>query len=131
MVFSHWGSSHRHTISNKTRKEAGEVYSAFLGFFRQFEFYDVVAAERDVMGVRAAHRGEDLYLYRLTTPVPVARATLLDCIESINALAAKADWYNALTHNCTPTIRRHVRNVAANNPFDWRIVVNGGLPELG
>jgi hypothetical protein len=30
-----------------------------------------------------AHRGEDVYLYHLTTPVPVARAILLDYIREI------------------------------------------------
>ena len=87
--------------------------------------------ERDLIGVRAAHRGEEVYLYQLTTPVPVARAILLDYVDSINQLAEEAAWYNALTHNCTTSIRRHVQNVAANNPFDWRILVNGYLPQLG
>jgi hypothetical protein len=145
MFFSHWGSPHiAHTIASwafsdgqhlaisiETRKEQGEAYSAILGFFRQFELYYVVGDERDLVGVRAAHRGEDVYLYRLTTPVPVARAVLLDYVESINQLAAEAAWYNALTFNCTTAIRRHIQNVAANDPFDWRILVNGYLPELG
>jgi hypothetical protein len=145
MFFSHWGSPHiAHTITSwafsdgqhlaisiETRKEQGEAYSAILGFFRQFELYYVVGDERDLVGVRAAHRNEEVYLYRLTTPIPVARAVLLDYVDSINALAAEAAWYNALTYNCTTTIRRHIRNVAADDPFDWRILVNGYLPELG
>src|SRR5262249_30404943 len=35
-------------ISIETRKEKGESYSALRGFFRQYELYDVIAAERDV-----------------------------------------------------------------------------------
>ena len=91
----------------------------------------MVGDERDLIGVRAAHRGEEVYLYQLTTPVPVARAILLDYVDSINLLAEEAAWYNALTHNCTTSIRRHITNVAADNPFDWRILVNGYLPQLG
>ncbi len=145
MFFSHWGSPHiAHTITSwefsdgqhlaisiETRKEQGEAYSAVLGFFRQFELYYVVGDERDLVGVRAAHRGEDVYLYHLTTPVPVARAILLDYLQEINRLAAEAAWYNALSYNCTTGIWRHVRNVAPGNPFDWRILANGHLPALG
>ncbi|MGH7346634.1 MAG: DUF4105 domain-containing protein, partial [Candidatus Rokuibacteriota bacterium] len=52
-------------ISIETRKEKGEEYSALLGFFRQYELYYVVADERDVIGVRAGPRQEDVHLYRL------------------------------------------------------------------
>ena len=31
----------------------------------------------------------------------------------------------------TTTIRHHVRNVVPGNPFDWRVLANGYLPELG
>ena len=118
-------------ISIETRKEVGETYSAVLGFFRQYELYYVVADERDVIGVRANHRGEDVYLYRMQTSAPMARAILGDYLRSVNDVAEKATWYNALTTNCTTTIRRHVQHVAPNNPFSWKILVNGYIDELG
>lgn len=118
-------------ISIETRKERGEAYSALLGFFRQFELYYVVADERDLVGLRTNQRGEDVYLYRLRTPIETARAVLLDYLEEANRLAASPRWYNALTHNCTTMIRHHVKNVAAENPWNWRILVNGRLDELG
>ena len=145
MFLSYWGSpwiAHtivswdfgegRHlAISIETRKEQGEAYSALLGFFRQFEVYYVVADERDLIGVRTNHRGEDVYLYRLTTSPAAARAVLLDYLAEINRLAGPADWYNAATHNCTTTIRQHVEHVAADRPWDWRILANGHIDELG
>ena len=118
-------------ISIETRKEVGEEYSAVLGFFRQYELYYVVADERDVIGVRTNHRGEDVYLYRLKTPVPVARAILVDYLEEMNRLVRKPRWYNALLYNCTTGIRQHAQHVAPGNPFDWRIIVNGYIDELG
>jgi hypothetical protein len=118
-------------ISIETRKEQGEAYSAVLGFFRQFELYYVVADERDLVGLRTHHRGEDVYLYRLRAPVEVARAVLLDYLEEINRLAEKPRWYNAATHNCTTGIRHHIHHVTAGNPWNWRILVNGRLDELG
>jgi hypothetical protein len=102
-----------------------------LGFFRQFELYYVVADERDVVGVRTNHRGEDVYLYQLKTPAHAARAILVDYLEEVNRLAEQPEWYNALTHNCTTTIRRHAQHVAAGKPFDWRILVNGYIDQLG
>ena len=39
-------------ISIETRKEKGEGYSTFKGFFRQYELYYVVADERDVIRLR-------------------------------------------------------------------------------
>jgi hypothetical protein len=118
-------------VSIETRKERGESYSALLGFFRQYEIYYVVADERDVVGLRAAHRGEQVYLYHLDTPAPTARATLLEYLRELNRLAERPRWYNAFSHNCTTAIRKHAQQVAPKNPFDWRILVNGKLDALG
>ncbi len=118
-------------ISIETRKEIGESYSAVLGFFRQFEIYYVVADERDVVGLRAAHRGEQVFLYRLRVEPSTARALLVDYLETIDALASEPRWYNALRHNCTTAIRQHAQHIAAHNPFSWKIIVNGYLDELG
>ena len=118
-------------ISIETRKEVGESFSAVLGFFRQFELYYVAADERDVIGARTNHFGEEVYLYRLRAPVPVARAILLDYLRAMSELVDTPTWYNALATNCTTTIRQHAKHVAANNPFDWRIIVNGYIDELG
>jgi hypothetical protein len=118
-------------VSIETRKEVGEEYSAMLGFFRQFELYYVVADERDVIGVRTNHRGEDVYLYRLKTPIPVARDMLVDYLKEVNRLVDNPRWYNALLNNCTTVIRQHQKNVASGKSFDWRIIVNGYIDELG
>ncbi len=145
MFLSYWGSPWiAHTIvswafsdgqhlaiSIETRKEVGESYSALRGFFRQFELYYVVADERDLVRLRTNHRGEDVYLYRLKTPLEDTRDVLLDYLEEINRLAREPKWYNAATNNCTTTIRRHVQNVDRQNPWDWRILVNGRIDELG
>ena len=119
------------TISIETRKERHEAYSAVLGFFRQFELYYVVADERDLIGVRTHHRGEDVYLYQLAMPPETARKVLLDYLREINEFNVQPRWYNAVSQNCTTTIRHHAQNVAAGNPFNWRILVNGKIDELG
>jgi hypothetical protein len=118
-------------VSIETRKEVGESYSAVRGFFRQFELYYVVADERDVIRLRTNYRGEDVYLYRLSFPRERARAILLDYLAELNRLAREPKWYNAAVHNCTTTIRHHIQHVAPENPWDWRILVNGRIDELG
>jgi hypothetical protein len=118
-------------ISIETRKESDESYSAVLGFFRQFELYYVVADERDLVRLRTNYRGEDVYLYHLRTTPETARAILEDYLEEINRLAERPKWYNAMTHNCTTVIRHHIQHVAPGNPWNWRILVNGVIDQLG
>jgi hypothetical protein len=48
-----------------------------------------------------------------------------------NRLALEPDWYNALTHNCTTTIRRHMQQVGIRNPLRWQLFANGYIDELG
>jgi hypothetical protein len=117
-------------VSIETRKEKGEQYSPLLGFFRQFELYYVVAEERDVVGVRARHRGERVFLYRLDASPERARALLLRHLEEATRLAREPAWYNALTQSCTTTIEQNLRAIGGRFPFDWRILANGRLDEL-
>jgi hypothetical protein len=117
-------------ISIETRKERGESYSALRGFFRQYELYYVVADERDLIGLRTNWRGEQVYLYRLKMPAAQARALLVDYLKEVNDLASHPRWYNAVTQNCTTTIRYHMKNIGAGKSFDWRILANGHADEL-
>jgi hypothetical protein len=117
-------------ISIETRKQKGESYSALRGFFRQYELYYVVADERDLVGLRTNYRGEQVYLYRLRVPAADARALLVDYLKEVNRLADHPEWYNALTQNCTTTIRGHAQNVGAGGSLDWRLIANGHLDEL-
>ncbi len=118
-------------ISIETRKEAGESYSAVLGFFKQFELYYVISDERDVIRLRTNYRGEDGYLYRLRGRPEQARALLEDYLRVANDLAVEPVWYNALTHNCTTTIQQHMQHIAQGRGWDWRILANGSIDQLG
>jgi hypothetical protein len=118
-------------ISIETRKEKGESYSALRGFFRQFELYYVVADERDVIRLRTNYRGEQVFLYRSTFSPEQAQLLLLDYLREVNRLAEHPTWYNALTQNCTTTIRLHAKNVKLAQSVDWRILVNGYADKLG
>jgi hypothetical protein len=81
-----------------------------------------------MLGLRAIHRqGEDVYLYRTTLRTENARKRLLEYIETLNSLAKKPRWYNAITTNCTTGIRSQNTD---RIPWDWRILVNGKGDEL-
>ena len=144
IFFSFWGpQAYGHTlaswafadgrhlsISIETRKEEHEVYSPVRSFFRQFELYYVVSEERDLIGLRAAKRGEQVELYQVYTPNDGDRLMLLDYVDELNALAASPRWYNTLSENCTTTMWRHARAVGSSFPLDWRLLANGYVLEL-
>jgi hypothetical protein len=80
--------------------------------------------------VRSNYRtGEDVDLYRTLASSAEARERFLEYIQTINTLRDNPRWYNAVTTNCTTSIRtQRPRNERA--PWDWRILVNGKGDEL-
>jgi len=116
-------------FSIETRKKLGQTYSTIGGLYRQFELIYIVADERDVIRLRTNYRNEDIYLYRTTISPAHARERFLEYIHSLNALRNKPRWYNAITTNCTTSIRtQHPPN--ERMPWDWRILLNGKGDEL-
>jgi hypothetical protein len=111
-------------FSIEARKRVGQSYSSIRGFFRQFTLISVVSDERDVVRLRTDYRhNEDLYLYHTTASPAFARSLLLDYVAFTNQLHVRAQWYNAITHNCTTQI--FTFKVMKGHPFDWRILLNG------
>jgi len=121
-------------FSIETRKEKGEDYSTVKGFFRQYEIIYVVADERDLVRLRTNYRekgkGEDVYLYRLNTTPVFAREVFLSYLREVNRLKESPQWYNALTGNCTTSIRKHTMPYNPNAKLDWRLIVNGYIDEM-
>ena len=117
-------------FSIETRKTTGETYSAIRGFYRQYALIYVVADERDVIRVRTNYRpGEDVYLYRTLTSPEHARAGFLEYIYAMNRLHEHPRWYNAVTANCTTSIREQ-RAVENRAPWDWRMLINGEADKM-
>jgi hypothetical protein len=117
-------------FSIETRKQIGQTYSAVGGLYRQFELIYVVADERDVIRVRTNYRrGEDIYLYRTTMSAAQARERFHEYVRSLNAIHDHPRWYNAITTNCTTSIRDQ-HPIAERIPWDWRLLLNGKCDEL-
>ena len=117
-------------FSIETRKQVGQTYSAIGGLYRQFTLMYVVADERDVIRLRTNYRrDEDVYLYRTKAPPDHVRQRFLQYIETLNTLHQTPRWYNALTANCTTSIRSQ-NPEEERMPWDWRILLNGKADEM-
>ncbi|MFZ1219026.1 MAG: DUF4105 domain-containing protein, partial [Chthoniobacterales bacterium] len=93
-------------FSIETRKQRGETYSTIGGLYRQFELIYTVADERDVIRLRTNYRvGEDVYLYRIAITPAQARERFQEYLRSVNEIRDHPRWYNAITINCTTSIR--------------------------
>ncbi len=98
-------------ISVEVRKERDESFSPLKGLLRQFELAYVVSDERDLIGLRAKHRGDDVYLYPIRSTAAGRRALLESMLQRANALAASPEFYNTLSNNCTSNIIDHIQTL--------------------
>jgi len=113
------------SISIETRPEVGEGFSPLASLFKQFELIYVVGEERDVVGVRTNHRGEDVFLYRTLASPEAARRLFLVYLERINQLADRPEWYHLLKNNCTLNIFRYANAAGREGGRDLRHYLNG------
>ena len=118
-------------VSVETRKERGETYAAWKGSARQYELMYVVADERDVIKQRTNFRHEDVFLYNTTATPDVARQLFVDIMGRVNELAAKPEFYDTITNNCTTNIVRHINRVRPNRiTYDLRQLLPGLSDQL-
>jgi len=115
--------------SIEVRRTQGGEFSPVADLFKSNPLILVAADERDVVRVRSNLRGEDVQLYRLNASPEAARRLLLEYVSDANELAIRPQFYNSLTTNCTTTAVKMMRAVGASIPFDWRLIVNGYLPD--
>ena len=113
------------SISIETRPEVGESFAPVASLFKQFELIYVVGDERDLVGVRTNHRGEQVFLYRLNTSADDARRLLLVYLARINELADRPEFYHLLSNSCTINIVRYANAVGRPGRFDIRHLLNG------
>src|SRR5262249_1713833 len=79
----------------------------------------------DLVGVRAIHRQEAVYLYHLNTSPADARRLLLVYLDRINELADRPEFYHLFTNSCTINIIRYANAVGRKGGFDYRHLLNG------
>ena len=113
------------SISIETRPETHEGFSPLASMFKQFELVYVVGDEKDIVGVRTNHRKEDVFLYPVRISPEAARKLFLIYLERVNELAARPEWYNLLSNNCTLNIVRYANRAGRKDEFNIRHLLNG------
>src|SRR5262245_54754605 len=116
-------------FSIETRKTIGQQYSTLEGFYRQYTLIYIVADERDCIRLRTNYRREDVYLYHTLASPAQARERFREYINTVDTLHENPRWYNAVTSNCTTSIRTQ-RAANLRKPWDWRILLNGKADEM-
>lgn len=53
----------------------------------------------------------------------------MEYARSVNELAKRPRWYNAVTTNCTTNVREQ-HPASERAPWDWRMLVNGKMDEM-
>ncbi|HEY0702214.1 MAG TPA: DUF4105 domain-containing protein, partial [Candidatus Acidoferrales bacterium] len=122
-------------VSVEMRKRADQSYSAIRGFFRQFTLVYIFADERDLIRLRSNFRqGEEVDLYRTTADAAYSRQLFLQYLQRANQLHEKAEWYNAVTRNCTTDVFSLMRAIgplpSGISRFDPRVVFSGEIDEM-
>ncbi|MGB0133774.1 DUF4105 domain-containing protein [Dokdonella sp.] len=112
------------SISVEIRKERGEAFSPLSGLLRQYELAYIVGDERDLIGLRANHRNDDVHLYPMRVTQAAARALFVSMLERANALAEQPEFYNTLTSTCTSNIVDHVSLITPEPiPFSYKTLL--------
>ena len=100
------------SISIEARRTRGERYSPLRGLWRRYELIYVVGDERDVIGRRAIHDGNPVYLFPIRATKDAMRALFVEMLTRADALREHPAFYNTLTDNCTSLLLRHVEHAA-------------------
>ena len=118
-------------ISVEIRKERGEEFSPLRGLFRQYELIYIAGDERDLIGLRANHRKDAVYLYPIRTTEAGRRELLVSFLLRMNELAAAPEFYNTISNNCTTNIIDHIERIAPGSiPLSYRTYFPGYADDL-
>lgn len=113
-------------VSVEARREVGEEYSLVDGMLRRFEVAYIIGTERDLIGRRALHDGDDVYLYPIATTPDRARRLFREMLVRANAVQDEPEFYHTLWNNCTTNIVDHVnRLVPGRIPPSIRVLLPG------
>jgi hypothetical protein len=119
------------SISVELRKEIGETFHPLRGLLRQYELQYVVGDERDLIGLRANHRRDSVFLYPVRTTPEKKRALFVAMLERANGLAERPEFYNTLWSSCTTNIVSHINDIAPKRvPFSFKVLLPAYSDEL-
>ena len=117
------------TLSDEVRRTAGVSFSPVADFFKANPIITIASEEYDIVGLRSNVRKERVQMFRIQSDPARRRAFLEAAIEAANKLVNEPRWFNSAFTNCSRTPIMLARHVGVKLPADWRILINGYLPE--
>ena len=117
-------------ISLETRLPEGEEQNALDGFYRRYALAMIAGTPEDLYGLRADHRGETLYIYRLRADDARMRRMTVSLFEHAEKLQKHPEYYNSLFRNCTTGLRPMLQNMGGKKRNDLRVIFNGMADSL-
>ena len=139
-VFSHWDNMEEiaHSmlglnfadgttvvISLETRLPEGANQNAIDGLYRRYGLAMLAGTPDDFYGLRADHRGETLYVYRLNMDRGNLHDTVLSIFERAAELRQNPQFYNTITRNCTTGLLPMLPTGEHDVGRDIRVMLNG------
>lgn len=118
-------------VSVEIRKEKGESFSPLGGLLRQYELIYVIGDERDLIGLRANYRHDNVYLYKVKATPKKMRELFVSMLNRANQVAEKPEFYNTLTNTCTTNIVEHINVIAPGSiPLSYKTLLPAYSDEL-
>jgi hypothetical protein len=109
------------SASIEIRKEVGESFSPVQGILNKYELMYVLADEEDVIDLRANHRKDEVYLYKVKVEdEEKLKELFLSMMARTQKLSSTPEFYNTLTNNCTTNIVDHI-NMLGNHPIPFTL----------
>ena len=112
-------------ISVEARMRPEQDYSPLEGALDNYHLIYVIADERDVIGVRAHKRPDEVYFMPINVDKERRQKMFIDMINRANSLKSTPEFYNTFTSNCTNSIMQETKIPAWQYYLDPRIILPG------
>lgn len=112
-------------FSLETRLPAGVEQNGIDGLYRRYGLAMIVGTPEDLYGLRADHRGETLYVYRIDADRRYMQRTVCSLLERAEHLQRHPEFYNSLFRNCTTGLLPMLPEADGLKNGDIRVLLNG------
>lgn len=112
-------------FSLETRLPTGVEQNGICGLYRRYALAMIVGTPEDLYGLRADHRGETLYVYRVKADRKYMRKTVISLLERAGHLQRHPEFYNSLFRNCTTGMLSALPEANSMKINDIRLIFNG------
>ncbi|MBO9715661.1 MAG: DUF4105 domain-containing protein [Pseudoxanthomonas sp.] len=111
-------------VSIEVRNQVGQRFDPLRGLYRHFQLAYVAGDERDIVGLRTHHRGEEVLLYHTTASPQAAQRLFRVYADRMTTVAEHPEFYNLFSNNCTVNIVRYANAAGRVGRWDIRHLVN-------